>query len=153
MVEKDAAAFLGNIVGHSVEELAINKKLDTASGPVKAVLVKLFVWAEWKVLDYEAVCSLGSETVGDGLRALENQVYSALRCIELMREEFHVDFLRVVVVLRTISQGTLFARGASWWRTKKNAPQVPDELDNFMPTRKVPSSESLRMLTISALLT
>lgn len=105
MVEEDAAAFLGNVFGHSVEELAINKKLDTTRGPVKAVLVELFVWAEWKLLDYEAVCSLGSEAVGDGLGALENQVYGALGFIELMREEFHVDFLRVVVVLRLLARG------------------------------------------------
>lgn len=105
MVEEDAAAFLGNVFGHSVEELTINKKLDAARGPVKAVLVELFVWAEWELLDYKAVCSLSSETVGDGLGALENQVYGALGFVELMREEFHVNFLRVVVVLRLLARG------------------------------------------------
>jgi hypothetical protein len=37
--------------------------------------------------------------VGNGFRALENEVYGALGIVELVRKEFHVDFLGVVVVL------------------------------------------------------
>ena len=102
MVEKDAAVIGGNVIRHLVEQLAINVKGDDILGPVESVLVEHFIRAEVEGLDFESVCSLRSEAVVDGFGALQNQVYSALGAVELMGEELHVDFLRVVVVLRLL---------------------------------------------------
>ena len=99
VVEEDAAAFPWDVLPHLVEEFTVDVKGNAVQGPVEAVLVEQLVGSERKLLNNEAIGSLSSEAVGNGFRALENEVYGALGIVELVRKEFHVDFLGVVVVL------------------------------------------------------
>jgi hypothetical protein len=96
---------------------------------------------------------------GEGFLRVDDEVnFGFVGCVfgDFVAEEFDVDFLRVVVVLRTspamvsmmVSYTLPIPRGRRR-QTQKKAPQVPEMLVALNPTRYVPNARSALAVAIS----
>lgn len=121
MVHEQVSACAGNVLCHFLLELAVDVEDDAVGCPVEAVFVELLVWSEGKMLD-GITGGVGSiVAVSDGFRRLEYQLDGSLGFVELTGEEFHVDFLRVVVELwQSVSEGASVTQHLK-------APSYPEE--------------------------
>ena len=99
VVHEQTSRRIRDIFCHFVHDLAINIENHTIGCPVKTVLVELLVRSEREILNIIAPGIGCVEAVPDGFWRLQHQIDASLGFVELSREEFQVDLLRVVVVL------------------------------------------------------
>lgn len=95
----------GQKLGHFVCEITVDVEDDTIGRPIEAVLVELLVRSEGQVLDLVAVGASCVEAISNGFGRLKDEIGDALRLVELLGEEFHINLLRVVVELFAVSSG------------------------------------------------
>ncbi len=99
--EGDVAGRRRHGLVHGAQQDAVGVEGHGAGRPVEAIFVEAIVGREGQLFDVKGARVGGVEAVLERLGRLEDEVDGGGGVVVLRREEFHVDFLGVVEVLRS----------------------------------------------------
>jgi hypothetical protein len=99
MIKHHMSTSIGNVFKHNMQQLIIRIKCHLARRPIEPILMEATIRSKWQVWQGETGRVNRIEAIGLGLWGLDDEIDVAAVGLELFREELHIDFLSIAVVL------------------------------------------------------